>query len=88
MILEDKIMGITSIIFVVSLFMQVIKILKTKDTKSLSYILAFGNTFALAILCVCMFSLKLYFSATVLTVQFILWGVVAWLKVKYEWWNK
>ncbi len=88
MLIQDTIMGITSIIFVVSLFMQVLKILKTKDTSSLSYYLAFGNTLALSILCICMFSLDLFFSASVLTIQCILWGWVSYLKTKYEWWDK
>ncbi len=85
--IQDTIMGITSIIFVVSLFMQVLKILKEKNTAAISYYLAFGNTLALSILCVCMFSLNLTLSATVLTVQCILWGVVTGLKLKYEWWD-
>lgn len=88
MIIQDTIMGITSIIFVVSLFMQILKILKKKDTSSFSYFLTFGNTLALVILCACMFSLELYLSATVLTIQCILWGVVSFLKLKYEWWSK
>lgn len=88
MLIQDTIMGITSIIFVVSLFMQVLKILDTKDTSSLSYYLTFGNTLALSVLCICMFSLELYFSASVLTLQCILWGVVSFLKLKYERWDK
>ena len=85
---EDLIMGLTSIIFVVSLTLQLIKILKTKDTTSFSYSLTFGNTIALFILCVCMFSLHLYLSASVLTLQTILWGSIAFLKLKYEYWRK
>lgn len=85
MIIQDTIMGITSIIFVISLFMQILKILKTKDTSSFSYFLTIGNTLALVILCVCMFSLELYLSATVLTLQCILWGIVSVLKLKYDW---
>lgn len=88
MLIQDTIMGLTSIIFVVSLSMQILKILKTKDTSSFSYFLTIGNTLALVILCACMFSLELYLSATVLTLQCILWGTVSVLKVKYDWLGK
>ena len=86
--MQDMIIGVTSVIFVVGLFMQLLKILKTKDTISFSYFLAFGNTLALFIMCFCMYSLALYLSACILSIQCILWGTIGCLKLKYEWWEK
>ena len=84
MIIQDTIMGLTSIIFVVSLFIQFIKVLKTKNTTSFSYYLTFGNSIALAIMCACMFSVGLHFSASVLVLQGLLWLSIGILKIKYE----
>jgi uncharacterized protein with PQ loop repeat len=84
MIIEDLIMGLSSIIFLAGLFIQIQKIRKTGDTSSISYFLAGGNTLALFLYCICSYSLELYFSAITLTVQFFMWGVVFWLKYKYE----
>jgi uncharacterized protein with PQ loop repeat len=83
-ITEDLIMGVTSIIFVVSLFTQYLKVIRTKSTGDLSYVLAFGNAFGLAVLCICMFSLGLYLSGGVLVLQGLLWFIIGMLKVKYD----
>jgi uncharacterized protein with PQ loop repeat len=84
MLIEDLVMGLSSIIFLIGLWIQINKILKTKDTSSFSYFLAGGNTLALLLYCVCMYSLELYFSAITLNIQFIMWGVVLYLKYRYE----
>jgi len=83
-ITEDLIMGLTSIIFVVSLFTQYLKVIRTKSTGDLSYILAFGNAFGLSVLCICMFSLKLYISGGILVLQGVLWFIIGLLKIKYD----
>jgi hypothetical protein len=84
MLIEDLIMGVSSIIFLVGLWIQIKKILRTKDTSSFSYVLAGGNTLALLLYCVCMYSLELYFSAITLNIQFVMWGIVCFLKYWYE----
>jgi uncharacterized protein with PQ loop repeat len=81
---QDTIMGWVSLIFVISLSMQLIKVVRTKDTSSFSYILTFGNAIGLFILFGCMWSLNLYFSSSILLVQGILWLTVGLLKLKWD----
>lgn len=82
--IEDWIMGLSSIIFLLGLMIQIRKIIKTKDTSAISYTLAAGNTTALFLYVFCMASLNLWLSAITLFFQFTLWGTVLWLKYYYE----
>ena len=83
MIFQDIIMGWISLIFVFSLTIQLIKIIRTKNTESFSYFLTFGNALGLFILFGCMISLGLWFSGSVLLVQGTLWLTVGLLKLKW-----
>ena len=82
--IEDWIMGVSSLIFLFGLSAQIRKIIKTKDTSAISYLLAGGNTTALILYVFCMASLNLWLSAITLLIQGSLWGTVLWLKYYYE----
>jgi len=82
--IEDWIMGLSSVIFLFGLSVQIKKILKTKDTSAISYMLAGGNSLALFLYVFCMASLNLWLSAITLFFQFTLWGTVFFLKYYFE----
>jgi hypothetical protein len=82
--IQDSIMGWVSLIFVTSLAIQLIKVIKTRDTSSFSYFLTFGNTIGLFTLFFCMWSLKLYFTSSILLVQGALWMTVGICKIMWD----
>lgn len=84
---EDTIMSFVSLVFIFGMIIQIKKIIQTKDTSSFSYTLIWGNTVALSVICGCMFSLGLIFSAIVLTGQAVSWATIGFFKLYYEKYN-
>lgn len=80
----DLIMSLASIFFILGVLLQNIQMYKTKDATSMSYGLAFCNSFALTIVVLCMFGLGLWLSATVLSIQTVLWYSILFMKIIYE----
>jgi uncharacterized membrane protein YciS (DUF1049 family) len=77
-------MSAVSLIFIYGMVVQIKQILNTKDTSSFSYTLIWGNTFALSVICGCMFSLGLIFSAVILVVQILSWAAIGFMKMSYD----
>lgn len=80
----DLIMSIASIFFVLGVIFQNVKLYKTKDASSISYGLAFFNSFALTVVVFCMFGLELWLSAWVLLLQTFLWYLILFFKIRYS----
>jgi uncharacterized protein with PQ loop repeat len=82
--IQDKLLFICGIIFLITLIPQLLKIHKYKSTKDFSWITTASTFVILLVQSIIFYTIDLYFSAFTMILTGLCWGYILVAKIKWD----